>query len=60
MTYESALKELQEIVDALQDQRISMDEMEGKVARASILLKFCREKLRATSIAVDRLLDEEE
>ncbi len=60
MTYESAIQELQEIVDALQDQRISIDEMEEKIARATDLIRFCRTKLRTTEASVDQLLKEEE
>jgi len=60
MTYESAIKELQEIVDALQDQRISIDEMEAKIARATELIRFCRTKLQTTEESVDRMLKEEE
>jgi exodeoxyribonuclease VII small subunit len=60
MTYDSAIQELQEIVDALQDQRISIDDMEEKIARATELIRFCRTKLRTTETAVDRMLKEEE
>jgi len=60
MTYESAIKELQEIVDALQEQQVPIDEIEARIARAGELIRFCREKLRTTGDKIDRLLEEEE
>ena len=53
--YESALRELQEIVAQLQDEAIGMDQLTAKVARATELLRFCREKLRDTSQEVEAL-----
>lgn len=60
MKYEEALRELQEIVDALQDQRISMDVLEERIERAATLIRFCRKKLRTTSEKMDALFQEEE
>lgn len=58
LTYETALRELQEIVSQLQEEAIGMDELTGKVARAAELIRFCREKLRSTETDVEKLMGE--
>lgn len=47
--YESAYQELQEIVEALQQNKISIDELATKVERAGELVTFCQQKLRDTA-----------
>lgn len=46
MTYEVAYAELQEIMEQLQHQEVSIDELEERVKRATELIRFCTEKLR--------------
>ena len=58
LTYESALKELQEIVGQLQEEVIGLDELSEKVQRASMLIQFCKEKLRSTEKEIQGLLEE--
>ena len=48
MTYESAHAELQEIVRALQNEAVGIDDLAEKIARAQVLIRFCQEKLRTT------------
>ena len=48
ISYEKALEELQEIVSALRENTISIDELENKTIRAKELIQYCREKLRKT------------
>ena len=55
MTYESALAEVQNIVNELQDATVSIDELTQKVARAAELIRFCREKLTKTEEQVNQL-----
>ena len=57
LTYELALKELQQIVVELQESAIGMDDLSERVVRATELLKFCREKLRETTENVQGLFD---
>jgi exodeoxyribonuclease VII small subunit len=57
ITYEAALKELQQIVADLQESAISMDDLSEKVGRAAELLSFCREKLRETEGKVNSLFE---
>ncbi len=58
ITYESAMKELQEIVEQLQAEAISMDNLTEKVQRAAVLVQFCKEKLRNTEQEIQGLFDE--
>lgn len=46
MTYENALKELQTIVAAIENEEVSIDELTVKVKRAGELIQYCKEKLR--------------
>ena len=46
MTYESALEELQQVVEDLRNEMISIDQITTKVARAKELIEFCKNKLR--------------
>jgi len=54
-TYQSAWDELQQIVQALQDGEIGVDDLSTQIERAAELVKFCRERLRNTEEAVSRL-----
>jgi len=60
LTYEKALEELQAIHNALENDEISIDELSAKVERAYELLRFCKERLRATEEQLERLMKENE
>ena len=49
MTYESALEELQEVVEALRNEMIGVDDLTAKVNRAKELIEFCKNALRKVS-----------
>ena len=51
-TYESALEELQQVVEALRNEMISIDEITNKVNRAKELINFCKDKLRAVEAEI--------
>jgi exodeoxyribonuclease VII small subunit len=59
LTYDQALRELQGIVDLLQEESSNIDELSQRVRRAAALVKYCREKLRSTEDAVQQLLQAE-
>ncbi|MCB0633284.1 MAG: exodeoxyribonuclease VII small subunit [Lewinella sp.] len=59
MTYEAALKELQSIVDAIQDNSLGMDELSSQLSRAAELISFCREKLHKTDEEIKGLFSAE-
>jgi exodeoxyribonuclease VII small subunit len=53
MTYENALKELQIIVAAIENEEVSIDELTEKVKRAGELIKYCKEKLRKVEAEIE-------
>ena len=46
LSYEEALTELQDILQALQKEQVSIDTLSAKSERAEVLLTYCQEKLR--------------
>ncbi len=56
LTYESAAKELESILEQLKSDTITIDSLAIKVERASELLKFCSEKLRTTEGKVNDVI----
>ncbi len=54
-SYEAALQELQQIVEQLEEDRISIDELSVKMQRAATLLSYCKEKLRQTETEMTKL-----
>ncbi|MCS6967957.1 MAG: exodeoxyribonuclease VII small subunit [Cytophagales bacterium] len=60
LTYQKALEELQEIYHAIESDQVSMDDLATKVERAYLLLRFCKERLRATEQQLEQLMKENE
>jgi exodeoxyribonuclease VII small subunit len=56
LTYQQALEELENIVEALEDETIPVDELALKVKRASDLIEFCQAKLTETDTEVKKIL----
>lgn len=56
LTYQQALVELENIVEALEDETIPVDELAIKVKRASDLIEFCQAKLTETDTEVKKIL----
>ena len=56
LNYSDAYQELMEIVKEIENGDISVDVLSEKVKRASILLRFCKEKLKQTEVDVDQIL----
>ncbi len=56
LSYESAAKELEEILGALKSDTITIDQLAAKVERASVLLKFCSTKLKETEEKVNKVV----
>ena len=57
-TYSAAFEELKEIVDQLEHDNISVDELTEKKKRATVLLKICRDKLTKTEEEVKKTIAE--
>lgn len=58
--YQSALNELQEILQALQDEQTPIDTLSEKAQRAQALLQYCSRKLRQTEMQLRDLFEEPE
>jgi exodeoxyribonuclease VII small subunit len=60
MNYESAYKELQAIAKEIENESVSVDVLAEKVKRASELISFCQQKLRATEEEVNNIIKQME
>ena len=57
ITFEKAYQELQDILNALQEEAVSIDDLAKKTKRAAALIQFCQEKLRKTEEELGEVLD---
>lgn len=55
LSYESALQELQRIVDEMQEGAVPIDELALKAKKAAELIAFCRNKLRTIETEIQQL-----
>ena len=53
--YEDAVTELEEILDALSDDDINVDELAERVKRATELVKVCRDRIAAARLDVKEI-----
>lgn len=58
LSFEAALAELEEIVEAVSEDRIGIDELGDKVARGAELVRACRHHLDAADVEVTRVTEE--
>lgn len=56
-TYSEAMRELQKIMQHLEDEKIDVDILIGEVKRAGELIKFCKDKLMKTNAEIQQILD---
>tara|TARA_R110000868_G_scaffold350118_1_gene611370 strand:- start:237 stop:437 length:201 start_codon:yes stop_codon:yes gene_type:complete len=56
ISYDASFEELQEIMQDLQEDEISVDDLTAKVKRAAELLKMCNQILRDTEKNVGDLI----
>jgi len=57
-TYKQAIEELETIVNEIENESISVDELSEKVKRASLLIRLCKTKLTKTEEEVSKVLEE--
>lgn len=60
LSYEQAYAELTRILQLLQDQEISLEDMTKHLQRAKELILYCREKLNLTAKELEQVFAEEE
>ena len=56
ITYEKAMKDIEDIADKMERREYTIDELTEKLARAQQLIIFCREKLVKTDEEINKLL----
>ncbi|MGS4345817.1 exodeoxyribonuclease VII small subunit [Myroides odoratus] len=57
LTYEAAAAELNQILTALKNEEVTVDELAEKVERASQLILFCKKKLTTTEEKIEKIID---
>jgi len=57
-TYQQAIDELEAIVNKIENEEISVDELSEKVKRAAQLIVLCKTKLTKTEQEVSKVLEE--
>lgn len=60
LTYEAAYSELQMIAAEIENETVSVDILAERVKRASLLIEFCQQKLRATEAEVNNIIKQME
>lgn len=60
MTYTEAKNQLEEIVNDLQNNQLTVDELSSKIKEAVGLINFCKKRLRSVDSEVDKILKNSE
>ena len=60
LTYENAYAELQKISSEIESEVVSVDLLAEKVKRASYLIEYCRQRLKATEFEVNNIINQME
>ena len=58
LSYDSALKELQQILERIQGEETGLEELQSLTSRAMELLAYCRIRLRSLKGELNHLLEE--
>jgi exodeoxyribonuclease VII small subunit len=58
ISFNEAIKELENILEQIESGEPDVDELSGKVKRASELIKICRKKLKSTEEEIDKILED--
>lgn len=56
ITYKEAMMEIETIVKELEENKLDVDQLSGKVKRVAELIHFCKSKLHATEEEVEQIL----
>ena len=59
MKYEQAVRELEEIVDRMENDELDIDQLSEQLKRAKTLVKLCKDKLTKTNEEIKKLLSED-
>mgnify|MGYP006315254135 FL=1 len=58
MTYEEAMKRLEQIVSDIENNKLDIDLISDKIKEAQELIKFCKDKLYKTDEEIQKLLED--
>lgn len=57
--YEEAIRQLEDIVEKLENNELDIDEMSKQLKKAQQLIKLCKERLTKTDAEIQKILSEE-
>lgn len=57
--YEEAIRQLEDIVERLENNELDIDEMSKQLKKAQQLIKLCKERLTKTDAEIQKILSEE-
>ena len=60
INYDTAVAEIEEILEKIEEGDLGVDELAEKVNRVSHLLKICRDRLHASEEQINKILDKDE
>jgi len=58
ITYKAALDELEQILAAIEEEQVDVDELAVKVKRSAELIRLCRRRIDAASAEVETVVQE--
>jgi exodeoxyribonuclease VII small subunit len=58
LTYKSAVAEIEDILEMLENEELDVDDLAIKVKRVSVLLKFCKDKLTGTEKEIQKIIED--
>ena len=56
-SYESAINELESILEKMENDKLVINELSKEIKRASELIKFCKTQLKSTELDIKNILD---
>jgi exodeoxyribonuclease VII small subunit len=59
ISYSDAVREIESILQKIEEGKLDVDELAEKVSRVTELLKVCRDKLYRTESQLGKILEEE-
>ena len=59
MKYEEALRQLEDIVEKMENDELDIDQLSDQLKRAKELVKLCKDKLTKTDEEIKKLLSED-
>jgi exodeoxyribonuclease VII small subunit len=58
ISYAKAIKQIEEILEKIENEELDVDELTSNVKKAADLLKICKSKLHDTEEEIQKILDE--